>query len=302
MADTVYATLTKTLKLKPEEDESEQDFYERAVKAGNKLSDTKFEGLPQECQDWLDEATTAVKEKVAIPAMPGATFDDDDTGDDDEENEDDEDADDSPEDDEEEENGDTEDDNSEDDDEDAEAEEEEEGEAPPPKKRGRPAKAAAKPAEKAKAKAAAPAAKKAKAAPEPAEEDGDETEEDEEEAPPKKSAKAAKGKSGTRARDEKPDPKKVAAKVDKRVQKKNKVLKIGRTRSTDGVLYKLMEAMYEDPTRTASVLVDVVQKENKGMKVKTSNAIGIRQQYRRIVLFLQDKGAVKGMIEGGAAE
>ena len=77
---------------------------------------------------------------------------------------------------------------------------------------------------------------------------------------------------------------------------------MGRQRSTDGVLYKLMEAMFEDPTRTATKLVEVVEKEHKNTKVKVANAIGIRQQYRRIVLFLQDKGAVKGLIKTTAAE
>jgi hypothetical protein len=292
--DTVYNTLTKVLKITPEEDESEQDFYARTVKVGAKLSEKKFEALPEECQDWLDEATTAFKEKVAIPAMPGADFD----AAEEDEVVSDEDEDTSPDD----------------------PEEEEEEEAPTPKKAAPKAKAKAKAkveevedegeeeeedepapkkaAVKAKATKAAPVAKKTKAAPEPAEEDAEE--EEEEEAPPKKSA--VKGKSGVKAREEKAaaDPKKKAAAVkDKRVQKRNQVIRSGRSRSTDGVLYKLMEAMYEDPTLKASELAAVVEKENK---VKAANAIGIRQQYRRIVFFLQDKGVVSGMIKERSAD
>jgi hypothetical protein len=268
----IYDTLSKALKIKPADDEDEQDFYARAVKAGSKLDDKKFEALPEECRDWLDEATSAVKEETDIPSMPGAPFEDDD--DDDGVVDDGEEAEDDPDD-----------TDAEEEDDDPPAEDDEEEEAPPPKAKGKAkaeakpaAKAAAKPVEKAKAKAAAPVAGKKKAAPAPAEDD------EEEEPAPKAKAKAKAA----------PEPKaKPKAKdTEKKAEKKNKVVRAGRARSTDGVLYKLMESLHEDPTRSAKDIKTLVEKEHK-IKVKDSNAVGIRQQYRRVVMFLQDQDALK---------
>lgn len=268
MSDSVYQLLTKAAKITPNEGESEQDFYERLVHLIDVWPDKKFEALPSDCRDWVDEAAMAVKESTAIPSMEGQPFDDDDADDDDtpedaveEDDDDDEDEEDEPE-------------------ADPPAEDaviEEEAAAPVKRGRGRPPKTAVAVVKKDKE----PAVKVE---------------------PAKKSAKVAKGKSGTKARDEEPAPEKIAAKAEKKTAKKLRIVKMGRQRSTDGVLYKLLEAMYEDPERTAVKLVEVVEKENNGMKVKKTNAIGIRQQYRRIVLFLQDKGAVKGLLKSPASE
>ena len=92
------------------------------------------------------------------------------------------------------------------------------------------------------------------------------------------------------------------ASVEKKIEKKMKVVRTGRARSTDGVLYKLMESLHEDPTRSAKDIKTLVEKEHK-IKVKDSNAVGIRQQYRRVVMFLQDQDALKkNLIKSTAAE
>lgn len=59
--------LTKLLKIKAEADEDRQDFLKRLVKSASSLDDAVFDDLVAPVQDWLNNATRAVKAGGELP-------------------------------------------------------------------------------------------------------------------------------------------------------------------------------------------------------------------------------------------
>lgn len=157
---TVYAELSKVLKSKYKPGEDVQKYLMSLVIKAENLSDSEWDKLSSDAQEWLNDAVEASDRKETLPLPKGLEVTDDDDDDDDEEDdiEDDNVVDTADEDDDD-------DDSDEDDDSDSDDEDDEEEEAPrasKPVKNGKSGKhatkAEAKPAKKGKA-AAAPAKK-----------------------------------------------------------------------------------------------------------------------------------------------
>lgn len=71
---TIYETLTQRVEVLPEEGEDEQTFLGRLVRAVNKLDEDEFEKLPEDAQQWMNDAVEAIEVKKPIQMCPGAPF------------------------------------------------------------------------------------------------------------------------------------------------------------------------------------------------------------------------------------
>jgi hypothetical protein len=249
----------------PGEGDKEQDYLTNLIKALNKIDEEKFDALPEDAQNWFNDAVVAVQHKTPIQKLPGAPFEDLDN---------------------------------------IEAvqnttantaKNSDEEEPPLPLENGKDIdEATTAPAAKRKAGRPPKNAAKASPSPLPAEkgDSDDQTSSAQTEAP--KTA-AQKKKAAAEAAKKKREIDDAAAKKKRETDAKNKV--VSARGSEGGVLDLLLEAVYKNPGATPKVLKEHVESENKNVVVKIANAIGIRQQFRRVVRLLQRHDALKVNID-----
>lgn len=264
--DSLYIELIKATDMTPETDEGEQTFLTRLAKGVSNLPEAAFDALSDEAQDWNNDAIVAIKHDNPIAALTGAPFEP--------------------------------------------VADKEADEPPLPlaggrgNKGGKGSKAtatekASEPAQDAKTTKGGKGAKSADKASTPTAE-----------APPaakstKRTAKGAapspaavaaaeKKAAAAKAEREKEAAERVAAnkstKADRKALSRNKV-----TSAPDdggGALDKLLEAVFENPKATPKQLIEMVEAKYKGDEVKMANAVGIRQQFRRVVRLLERHGAL----------
>ena len=69
---TIFEALSKATGVtSPNDDEGTQDFLKRLIKAVNKLDEDEFDKLPEDAQDWFNDAARAMTNEKPIQKLPG---------------------------------------------------------------------------------------------------------------------------------------------------------------------------------------------------------------------------------------